>query len=51
MYYGHTPEWAEHLHSFGKIEIVKSTTKITAKLANKRFSSYLFGTLSGPLGY
>jgi hypothetical protein len=30
MYYGHTPEWAEHLHSFGEIAIVKSTAKIKA---------------------
>jgi hypothetical protein len=34
MYYGHTPEWTKHLHSFGKIIIVKSTTKMKAKLAN-----------------
>jgi hypothetical protein len=27
MYYGHKPEWAEHLHYFGEIVIVNSTTK------------------------
>jgi hypothetical protein len=37
MYDGHPPEWAEHLHYFGKIAIVKSTTKMKAKLANKVF--------------
>jgi hypothetical protein len=37
MYYGHTTEWAEHLHSFGEIEVVKSTTRMKAKLANKGF--------------
>jgi hypothetical protein len=27
MYYGHTPELAEHLHSFGKIAIVNLLQK------------------------
>jgi hypothetical protein len=35
MYYGHTPEWAEHLHSFVEIAIVTSTTKVKAKLDYK----------------
>jgi hypothetical protein len=43
MYYGHTPEWSEHLPSFEKIAIEKSTIKIKAKMANK-------GTLAIYLG-
>jgi hypothetical protein len=43
MYYGHTPGWAEHLRSFGEIAIVKSTTKMKAKLANKGFSAIYLG--------
>jgi hypothetical protein len=27
MYYGHTPEWAEHLHCFGEIAIVNLLQK------------------------
>jgi hypothetical protein len=38
-----TPEWAEHLHSFGKIAIVKSTTKMKDKLANKVFLAIYLG--------
>jgi hypothetical protein len=43
MYYGHTPEWADHLQSFGQIAIVKSTTKMKAKLANKEFPAIYLG--------
>jgi hypothetical protein len=43
MYNGQTPEWAEHLHSFGKIAIVKSTTKMKAKLANKDYPAIYLG--------
>jgi hypothetical protein len=44
MYYGYIPEWAEHLHSFGEIAIVKSTTKMKAKLANKSFPAIHLGS-------
>jgi hypothetical protein len=43
MYNGQTPAWAEDLHSFGKIAIVKSTTKMKAKLANKGFPAIYLG--------
>jgi hypothetical protein len=43
LYYGHTPEWAEHLHSFGESAIVKSTIKIKAKLDNKGFLAIYLG--------
>jgi hypothetical protein len=43
MYYGHKPEWAEHLHSFGKKVMVKSTTKMKAMLANKGFPAIYLG--------
>jgi hypothetical protein len=57
MYYGHTPAWDDHLHSFGEIAIVKLTAIIKALLDNKGFpaiylvpsvdhkgDTYVFGT-------
>jgi hypothetical protein len=44
MYYGQKPEGDEQLHSFGKMAIVKPTTKVKAKLDNKGFPAIYLGT-------
>jgi hypothetical protein len=51
MYYGKTPAWAEHLHSFGEMEVVKSTTQIESKLDNKGFPDIYFGPSGHHKGY
>jgi hypothetical protein len=43
MYHGKTPAWAEHLHSFGETAVVKSTTKLQAKLDNNGFPAIYLG--------